>query len=94
MPHNKSRSKSWRDWAKRPDRLENVRDAINYALRIRNNVTPAKWGCIVVVRTVVNGRSTAYYDKIYEAKIGTDGVPFDEFCGVAGDFWRRQLAKQ
>ena len=87
-----SRKSPWRDWIRHKERIDNVRDAIRYAVRTRNNVTPSQWGCIVVVRTVVNGHSTHNYEKIYEAKIGTDGAPFDEFYGVAGEYWRRRLA--
>ena len=93
MPHNKSRFKEWKDWKSKPERLENVRDAVSYAVRMRNKLTPAKWGCIVVVRTVVNGRSTTHYEKIYESKIGTDGLLHDEFFGIAGDYWRILLGK-
>jgi hypothetical protein len=88
---NYSRKGEWRDWDRHKERVENVRDAIAYATRTRNTLTAAQWGCIVVVRTVLNGRSTPAYDKIYQSKFGTNGVPFDEFCGIAGDYWRRQL---
>ena len=93
MPHNKSRHKAWHDWAKHEERLENVRDAVNHADKTVSKPSQAQWGCIVAVRRIVDGRSSPVYEKIYEAKIGTDGLPHNEFFGVAGDYWRRELAK-
>jgi hypothetical protein len=90
---NSSRKKSWRNWNKHKERLENIRDAIRYAIKARNTMTPSKWGCIVVIRKVVNGRSSLSYQKIYESKFGNDGLPFDDFYSITGDYWRRQLNK-
>ena len=91
LPHNVSRKKHWRTWDKYDERVKNVKAAIKHALAVRDRATSAKWGCIVVIRRVVNGRSSTKYEKIYEAKIGTDGFPHEEFFGVAGDYWRRLL---
>lgn len=91
MPHNVSRCRPWKDWAKHKERLENIRDAVAYADHIVRRPSLAQWGCIVVVRPIVNGRSMSSYNKIYEAKIGTDHVPFNEFYGVAGEYWKRLL---
>lgn len=88
---NYARKGKWRNWAKQRTRLENVRDAINFVNRILVNTTPSKRGGIVVIRTVVNGHSLRDYTKIYEAKWGTDDIPYTAFSQVAGDYWRRQL---
>lgn len=86
-----SRKRPWRDWDRHAERLDNVREAVAYANRTRDLITPAQWGCVVVVRRVINDHSSSEYEKIYEAKVGTDGQLYDEFSGVAGEYWRRRL---
>ncbi len=88
-----ARKRGWRDWDRHKERLENVRDAVAYADRVISTLTLSEWGCIVVVRRVVDGHSTQVYEKIYQAKIGTDNLPFIEFSGIAGDYWKRLLGK-
>jgi len=85
--------RDWRDWTKRKSRLENIRDAINYAIKVRDSYTPSRWGIIVVLRTIVNGHSAKSYTKIFDAKWGTDGLAYTEYSGIAGNYWRRQLEK-
>jgi hypothetical protein len=94
MPHNKSRHKGWRSWTKQDALIGNVKDAIRFSVAVRDRNTPAHWGCIVIVRRLTNsGSSSRYFSKIFEAKTGTNGLPHEEFFGVAGDYWRRELSK-
>ncbi len=90
---NYARKRPWRNWTKRRARLDNIRDAINYAIKARDTYTASKWGVIVILRTVTNGHSTKSYIKIFDAKWGTDGIPYTEYYGIAGNYWRRQLQK-
>ena len=86
----KARKTRFRTFDLHEQPTSNVRDAIRY---VTKQMLTRHIGGIVIVRPVTKGYSEPVYNKIFQAKWGTDRRPFVRFDGVAGEFWRRQLLR-
>ena len=80
----------WRTWDRKDEVKENVRDAIEY---VNANLMNNQIGGVVVVRMLRAGVSTKSFNKIYQAKWGSDNRPFTQFDGLAGTYWQRELSE-
>lgn len=87
------RRRRWRTWNKHTGVLPNLMDAIDYVTRVRDNATASKWGGIAIVRPGIDHHFSQSYQKVYEAKWGTDNRPFNDFYGPVGDYWKRRIDK-
>ena len=80
----------WSKWARHKDRLQNVSEAI---ASITHTMLHKHIGGIVAIRQAVNGHLLAGHTKIFQAKWGHDGIPFIQFDGPGGNYWRVKLSQ-
>lgn len=81
----------WETWNEFRDEALNLRIAINHAI---SRLKKYKIGTIVYLRKVVNGLPTKTVFDVFEAKWGTDGIPYISWKGHPVAERARRLAKR
>ena len=84
----KSKKEPWRLWNEKTETIDNIADAINH---ISKRMLSSRIGGIVAIFGSSGNKAVGDYTKIFQAKWGTDNIPFVQFDGVAGHFWYRKL---